>query len=113
MSKPRAPMSQLGHSRQFGDVPVTSASPPKADIHREVRHVRLVPTSEATDARLREFRIQTLMSVRNQRLAQMSRVCQEALDEIKVRSAVAFPDPDTVAEFQIRIAANVIGWPVR
>jgi hypothetical protein len=33
----------MGHSRQFGDVPVTSASPPKADIHREVRHVRLVP----------------------------------------------------------------------
>jgi hypothetical protein len=36
-------MSEMGQKRRFGDVRVTSASPPKADIHREVRHVRLVP----------------------------------------------------------------------
>ncbi|MGB6398439.1 MAG: hypothetical protein WBF73_22545, partial [Bradyrhizobium sp.] len=36
----------LGQKRRFGDVPVTSALPPKADIHREVRHVRSVPTTE-------------------------------------------------------------------
>src|SRR6202048_5064946 len=36
-------MSVVGQSRRFGDVRATSALPPKADIHREVRHVRLVP----------------------------------------------------------------------
>ena len=35
----RGPKSALGQSRQFRDVRVTSVLPPKADIHRKVRHV--------------------------------------------------------------------------
>jgi len=41
-------MSQLGQQRRFSDVRVTSALPLKADIHREGRHVRLVPTADMT-----------------------------------------------------------------
>jgi hypothetical protein len=36
-------MSELGQLRQFRDVRVTSVLPPKADIHRKVRHVSNVP----------------------------------------------------------------------
>jgi hypothetical protein len=39
-------MTELGQKRRFGDVRLTSALPLKADIHREVRHVRFVPTTE-------------------------------------------------------------------
>src|SRR5258706_14001301 len=39
-------MSAMGQKRRLGDVRVTSASPPKADIHREVWHVRLVPKGD-------------------------------------------------------------------
>jgi Glycosyl hydrolase family 1 len=38
--------SAAGQKRRLGDVRVTSASPPKADIHREVWHVRLVPITD-------------------------------------------------------------------
>ena len=40
--------SALGQSRQSRDVRVTSVLPPKADIHRKVRHVSNVPTTEVT-----------------------------------------------------------------
>jgi hypothetical protein len=33
-------------ARRFSDVRATSALPPKADIHHEVRHVRFVPKPE-------------------------------------------------------------------
>ncbi|MEH2480590.1 hypothetical protein V1282_003947 [Nitrobacteraceae bacterium AZCC 2146] len=36
-------MSEMGHSRQFGDVRVASALPLKADIHRKGQHVSKVP----------------------------------------------------------------------
>ena len=35
-----------GQKRRFADVRVTSASPPKADIHHEALHVRKVPRSD-------------------------------------------------------------------
>src|ERR1700732_742265 len=35
-----------GHSRRFGDVRATSASPLIADIHRKGRHVSKVPRSD-------------------------------------------------------------------
>src|ERR1035437_418719 len=37
-------------SRRFGDVQATSALPPKADIHRAVRHVRLVSRRDSCGA---------------------------------------------------------------
>jgi hypothetical protein len=39
----KASMSEMGQSRHFGDVRVTSALPLKADIHRKGRHVSKVP----------------------------------------------------------------------
>jgi hypothetical protein len=36
-------MSFVGQSRHFGDVRVTSALPPKTDIHSKGRHVSKVP----------------------------------------------------------------------
>jgi hypothetical protein len=36
-------MSEMGQSRRFGDVSVTSALPAEADIHRKGRHVSNVP----------------------------------------------------------------------
>jgi hypothetical protein len=40
------PMSQLGQSRRFNDVPVTSALPLIADLRRKDRHVRKVPEAD-------------------------------------------------------------------
>src|SRR5216684_3957546 len=37
------PMSQLGHSRHFDGLPMTSALPPEADIVTAGRHVSKVP----------------------------------------------------------------------
>ena len=39
-------MSDMGQSRRFGDVRVTSAAPLKADIHRSSRHVSNVPKAD-------------------------------------------------------------------
>jgi hypothetical protein len=39
-------MSVKGQSRHFGDVRVTSALPPKTDIHSKGRHVSKVPKAE-------------------------------------------------------------------
>ena len=51
-------MSELGQSRQFGDVRATSALPPKTDICRKRRHVsnaaepvRFSVDSEVIDSR--------------------------------------------------------------
>jgi predicted pyridoxine 5'-phosphate oxidase superfamily flavin-nucleotide-binding protein len=41
----------MGHSRRFGDVRVTSALPPKADIRRDSRHVSNVPQPEVPSTR--------------------------------------------------------------
>jgi hypothetical protein len=49
------PMSEMGQSRRFGDVRVTSALPLKADIHRRSRHVSNVPLATSqSKARLRQ-----------------------------------------------------------
>src|SRR5260370_26516209 len=44
-----SPMSDMGQSRRFGDVRVTSAAPLKADIHRRSRHVSNVPFPDQVD----------------------------------------------------------------
>ena len=44
-------MSELGQSRQSRDVRVTSVLPPKADIHRKVRHVSNVPKADSLEPR--------------------------------------------------------------
>jgi hypothetical protein len=41
--QPNQAMSALGHKRTFGNVRRESGLPPKADIDRRGRHVRLVP----------------------------------------------------------------------
>src|SRR5258708_20747666 len=41
-----SPTSEMGQSRKFCDVRVTSALPLKADIHRKAWHVAKVPRSE-------------------------------------------------------------------
>jgi hypothetical protein len=40
-------MSVVGQKRRFGDVSVTSALPPKADIHRKGWHVSNVPETDS------------------------------------------------------------------
>ena len=42
-------MSGWGHSRHFGDVPVTSGLPRSADILRAIRHVAKVARSRPAD----------------------------------------------------------------
>jgi hypothetical protein len=39
-------MSQMGQKRRFRDVRIASALPLKGDIHRKIRHVSKVPTTE-------------------------------------------------------------------
>src|SRR6266852_2421506 len=45
-----SPMSDMGQSRRFVDVHVTSAAPLKANIHRRSRHVSNVPTGDSSTA---------------------------------------------------------------
>ena len=40
------PTSELGQTRRFGDIRITSALPLRADIHRKGRHVRKAPISD-------------------------------------------------------------------
>src|SRR5229473_3637719 len=56
-------MSAVGLSRRFGDARVTSALPPKADIHHEALHVRKVPSDSCTAA----IRFDHLLGAREQR----------------------------------------------
>jgi hypothetical protein len=42
--------SESGQSRRFGDVRVTSALPPRTDIHCKGRHVRNVPKAASWSA---------------------------------------------------------------